>query len=35
MVRFWFGKPDLRLEGVSMHAKQLDPSNGKRGIDEN
>jgi hypothetical protein len=26
-VRFWFGKPDSRLEGVSMHAKQLDPTN--------
>jgi hypothetical protein len=26
-VRLWFGKPDSRLEGVSMHAKQLDHTN--------
>ena len=29
MVRFWFGKPDSRLEGVSMHAQQLDHTNGQ------
>ena len=28
-VRFWFGKPDSRLEGVSMHAKQVDHTDGK------
>jgi hypothetical protein len=27
-VRFWFGKPDSRPEGVSMHAKQIDQTNG-------
>ena len=31
-VRFWFGKPDRRLEGVSMHAKQLDHTNGKEAL---
>jgi len=31
-VRFWFGKPDSALEGVSMHAKQLDHTNGKEAL---
>ena len=31
-VRFWFSKPDSRLEGVSMHAKQLDHTNGKEAL---
>jgi hypothetical protein len=28
MVRFWFAKPDMRLQAVSMYAKQLDKGNG-------
>jgi hypothetical protein len=28
IVRFWFTKPDLRLDAVSMYAKQLDDANG-------
>ena len=28
VVRFWFSKPDVRLQAVSMYAKQLDDSNG-------
>ena len=28
IVRFWFTKPDLRLQAVSMYAKQLDKKNG-------
>ena len=31
-VRFWFGKTDSRLEGVSMHAKQLDRTDGKEAL---
>jgi len=31
-VRFWFGKPDSRLEGVSMHAKLLDHTNGNEAL---
>jgi len=31
-VRFWFGKPDSCLEGVSMHAKQLDPTNASEAL---
>jgi hypothetical protein len=31
-VRFWFSKPDSRLEGVSMHATRLDPTNGKEAL---
>ena len=31
-VRFWFGKPDSRLEGVSMHAKQFDHTNGEEAL---
>lgn len=31
-VRFWFGKPDSRLEGVSMHAKQLDQADGQEAL---
>jgi hypothetical protein len=31
-VRFWFAKPDKRLEGVSMHAKQLDHTNGNEAL---
>jgi hypothetical protein len=27
-VRFWFSKPDMRLQAVSMYAKQLDDANG-------
>ena len=27
-VRFWFTKPDKRLQAVSMYAKQLDKDNG-------
>ena len=28
IVRFWFTKPDLRLQAVSMYAKHLDDANG-------
>jgi hypothetical protein len=28
-VRFWFGKPDERLQAVSMYGKNLDKENGK------
>ena len=31
-VRFWFGKRDSGLEGVSMHAKQLDLANGSEAL---
>jgi hypothetical protein len=31
-IRFWFGKPDSRLEGVSLHAKQLDQTDGKEAL---
>jgi hypothetical protein len=31
-VRFWFGKSDSRLEGVSMNAKQLDQTDGKEAL---
>jgi hypothetical protein len=31
-ILFWFGKPDSRLEGVSMHAKQLDHTDGKEAL---
>lgn len=27
-VRFWFAKPDMRLQAVSMYAKQLNDANG-------
>jgi hypothetical protein len=27
-VRFWFAKPDMRLQAVSLYAKQLDDTNG-------
>jgi hypothetical protein len=29
VVRFWFSKPNMRLQAVSMYAKQLDKDNGK------
>jgi hypothetical protein len=28
VVRFWFSKPDARLQAVSLYAKQLDDANG-------
>jgi hypothetical protein len=28
VVRFWFSKPDTRLQGVSLYSKQLDDANG-------
>jgi len=28
MVRFWFANPDMRLQAVSMYAKQLNKDNG-------
>jgi len=28
VVRFWFSKPDARLQAVSMYAKHLDDANG-------
>ena len=28
IVRFWFAKTDMRLQAVSMYAKQLDDANG-------
>ena len=30
IVRLWFGKPDMRLQAVSMYAKQLDKDNGNQ-----